>query len=493
MTRIVDILAATGLVAPESVTQAQKLQVEKGGHVVDRLVDVGAIDRDTLESFLTRMPPEPITLAETGIAQLELLNLLMKQFYVGGVETITQCVHAMKLPQGLIIELAEQAVDRRLLVAVAPLNGSSLDTRYEMTEKGRSWATDALAQSQYAGPVPVTVESFGRMVRLQKISNEVVDRSRIREALRDLTLSDSFIDEIGPALNSGRSMLLYGPPGNGKTSIALRLGAIFNDVIYVPHAVTVEGQVIRVFDPSVHTPIRREDAETVGDIRVVRREEYDARWIPCRRPFVATGGELSLEMLDLSYNPATKFYEAPLHMKALGGCFFVDDLGRQLISPTSLLNRWVVPLERRIDYLKLQTGKTFVLPFEELVIFSTNLEPEDLMDQAFLRRIPYKLEVSNPTREQFRRIFEIESRAAGLKLTDDAFASITQTITSRKGLNLAAYHPKFIVDQVVAACRFTGQPPSFDTRFIEYAVKNLRVHHSTESGSVARGNGGQRG
>lgn len=183
-------------------------------------------------------------------------------------------------------------------------------------------------------------------------------------------------------------------------------------------------------------------------------------------------------MLDLKYNAAANFYEAPLHVKALGGCFFVDDFGRQLVSPASLLNRWVVPLENRVDYMKLQTGKTFALPFEELVIFSTNLNPEDLMDPAFLRRIPYKLEVAGPTQEQFRRIFDAECKSAGLTLTDDIFASITQSITEGKGLRLAAYHPKFIVDQVLAACRFMDLPPRLETRLVDYAINNIRVHQS---------------
>ena len=492
MTRIVDILTAAGHVDSARVEAAQKLQVERGGHLVDHLLALGAIDRTALEDFLRRMPPEPTSIAETGIPQLDLLNLLMKHFYVVGVETITQCVRAMRLPQALVLELAELAVERRLLVGAAPLSGSSFDSRFEMTEKGREWALDALRKSQYAGPAPVGLDAFGRMVRLQRIGNEVIDRKGVQHALRDLTLTDSFVDEIGPAVNSGRSMLLYGPPGNGKTSIALRLGTLFNDVIYVPYAFMIEGQVVRVFDPSVHQPAYEGATEPVSDLRVVRREEFDARWVPCRRPFIATGGELTLEMLDLSFNPVTNFYEAPLHVKALGGVFFVDDLGRQLVSPTSLLNRWVVPLERRVDYLKLQTGKSFSLPFEELVIFSTNLEPEDLMDQAFLRRIPYKLEVAPPTREQFRRIFDVESHAAGMTLTEQTFASIANIITSRRGLALSAYHPRFIVEQVVAACRFMGAPPTFDPRFIEYAVKNLRVHHANENVTASNETGTRR-
>jgi predicted ATPase with chaperone activity len=275
-------------------------------------------------------------------------------------------------------------------------------------------------------------------------------------------------------LNSGRAILLYGPPGNGKTSVALRFAGVFQDVIFVPYAVEVEGQIIRVFDPSVHTEVKAEEAGE-DDLVFVRQDEYDQRWVPCRRPFVITGGELTLEMLDLRYDPTGHYYEAPLHMKALGGCFLIDDFGRQLVSPANLLNRWIVPLESRIDFLKLHTGKSFSIPFEEMVIFSTNLEPEQLMDPAFLRRLPYKIEVGSPTEERYRRIFDQECKRHGLTLSDEAFAAIVHKLAKVKGLEFAAYQPRFIVDQVVATCRFLGEAPHFEPRFIDYAMDNLRV------------------
>ena len=239
--------------------------------------------------------------------------------------------------------------------------------------------------------------------------------SRIRAAVGDLEMDESILEQAGPALNSGRAILLYGPPGNGKTTVAMRFASVFHDVIYIPYAVEVEGQIIRVFDPSVHTEVTAaRDDET--SLSFVRQDEYDARWVPCRRPFVITGGELTLEMLDLRYDQTGHYYEAPLHMKALGGCFLIDDFGRQLVSPANLLNRWIVPLESRIDYLKLHTGKSFSIPFEEMVIFSTNLEPEQLMDPAFLRRLPYKIEVGAPAIERYRRIFEQECGRHGMTL-----------------------------------------------------------------------------
>jgi len=249
----------------------------------------------------------------------------------------------------------------------------------------------------------------------------------------------------------------------------------------VPYAVSVEGQIIRVLDSSLHVPLTIEANRDHDSSSFVRTEEYDARWVPCRRPFVLAGGELTLEMLDLRYDPHANFYEAPLHLKALGGCFVIDDFGRQLVSPTNLLNRWIVPLESRVDYLKLHTGKTFSIPFEELIIFSTNLDPEDLMDTAFLRRLPYKIEVGAPSLENYRSIFLNECELRGMELSPGVFEFIVHKIVEDKGLELAAYHPRFIVDQVAATCRFMGEAPHFEHRFIEYAIDNLRVKQTAKS------------
>lgn len=474
--RLGDLLVQAKLVTATQVAAALELQTETGTRLGDNLVASGAIGREALDAFLHRIPIEPANVAATGIEATELLSLLMKLIYVGHLGTVRQFIDAIKLPYHVVLDLVVMAVDRQLLQTLGARNSASpLDMSYALTDAGQRWVLDALQRLRYAGPAPVTIEEFNNQVNLQKVTNELVTFDSIRKAFGSLTFDDRIIEQSGPALNSGRAILLYGPPGNGKTTVALSFAKVFNDVIYVPHAIDVEGQIIRVYDPSVHITLDPVSVDHDGGPSFVRHEEYDARWVPCRRPFILTGGELTLEMLDLRFDTSANFYEAPLHVKALGGCFVIDDFGRQLVTPTNLLNRWIVPMESKVDYLKLHTGKSFSIPFEELVIFSTNLDPEDLMDPAFLRRLPYKIEVGGPSQQNYRRIFEKECERQGLPSPGDLFDLIVHKVTVEKGLELAAYQPRFIVDQVLATCRFMGEPPHFEPRFIDYAIDNLRV------------------
>jgi hypothetical protein len=474
------LLIRAKLVTEQDVAKALERLAIQGGRLGDNLVANGAITQEALDAFLHRTPREPADIAATGIDEADLLGLLLKLIYTGRLQTVRQFAEAIKLPYHIVLELVRMAVDRQFLQNLGSRNSDSLiDLAYSFTDEGRRHVIDALQRLRYTGPAPVTIEEFNDQVNLQKLTNELVTYEKIRTATQGLQFDDRIIEQSGPALNSGRAMLLYGPPGNGKTSVAQRFASVFSDVIYVPYAVVVEGQIIRVHDPSVHIALDSTNLDDDNVLSVVKQQTYDARWVPCQRPFVVTGGELTLEMLDLRYDESGHYYEAPLHVKALGGCLLIDDFGRQIVSPTNLLNRWIVPLENRVDYLKLHTGKTFSIPFEELVIFSTNLEPEDLMDPAFLRRLPYKIEVGPPTRELYRKIFESECEKQSIEMSDDTFDVIVDLVTIGKGLDFAAYHPRFIVDQVVATCRFMRQPPHFEPRFIEYAIDNLRVRHSS--------------
>jgi hypothetical protein len=485
--RLGDLLIQAGLVGKKDVAAALERQAGNGGRLGDNLVALGATDQRKLEAFLKRIPAEPADILATGIDEVDLLSLLMKLIYVGRLGTIRDFIEAIKLPYHIVADLVGMAVDRQLLRALGMrASDSPIDMGYAFTEEGKRWTIDALERLHYLGPAPVTLEEFTYQVSLQKLTNELVTFECIREALGELTFDAGIIEQSGPALNSGRAMLIYGPPGNGKTSFAHSLGSVYSDVIYVPYAITVEGQIICFHDPSIHVAVNPTALSEGEVVSFVRAEEYDERWVPCRRPFVATGGELTLEMLDLRYDPTGHFYEAPLHLKALGGCFVIDDFGRQLVSPRSLLNRWIVPLENRVDYLKLHTGKSFSIPFEELVIFSTNLEPEDLMDPAFLRRLPYKIEIGAPSLELYRQIFEKECARQGFILSGGVFDFIVHKLQVEKGLELAAYQPKFIMDQVVATCRFMGLAPHFEPRFIDYALNNLRIRRNEPLAPVQR-------
>ena len=489
--RLGDLLINAKLITEQDVAKALERLTVQGGRLGDNLIAIGAITQEKFNAFLHRIPSEPADIKATGIDEVDLMGLLLKLIYRDRLETTRQFIEAIKLPYPLVLELVRMALERSLLQTLGSrYSDNPIDLSYCFTEEGRRWTLDAMTRLRYTGPAPVTLEDFNYQVNMQKLTNEIITIDRIRKVLNDLTIDDSLLEQAGPALNSGRAILLYGPPGNGKTSTAARFANVFNDVIYVPYSVIVEGQIIRVHDPSIHIRLDPAKVEDDGSISVMRREEYDARWVPCKRPFVVTGGELTLEMLDLRYDATGHYYEAPLHMKALGGCFVIDDFGRQLVSPTNLLNRWIVPLESRVDYLKLHTGKSFSIPFEELVMFSTNLEPEDLMDPAFLRRLPYKIEVGAPSLEIFKTIMKKESQKQGMSLPEEVFNSIVRKLRDEKELEFAAYQPKFIIDQVVATCRFMGQPTHFEPRYIDYALDNLRVKRSvaakSESETYAR-------
>jgi hypothetical protein len=234
------------------------------------------------------------------------------------------------------------------------------------------------------------------------------------------------------------------------------MSRIYADIIYIPHAIEVDGQIIKIYDPSIHKEVKSLQGDDGNN--AIRKEALDRRYVACKRPIIITGGELTLEMLDLRYDESAKYYEAPLHMKALGGTFIIDDFGRQLVKPEQLLNRWIVPLESRVDFLKLHTGKTFSIPFDEIVVFSTNLEPNDLMDPAFLRRIPYKLEIKAPSREEYRRIFRLIATQRGVEMPDDVATLVIEELQTSNGFQLACYQPRFVVDQVIAACKYLDVP-----------------------------------
>jgi hypothetical protein len=480
-----DLLVAHGLVTSGDVAAALDHQKLQGGRLGDVLIALGKVCSADLEAVLQAAPPAPRSVAETGLQMSDLLNLTIKVMFSVGTETPSSISDTLKLPNNVVNLLLEQAKERKLLDVLGAAGTRAMaELRYTLSEKGKQWALDALALNQYVGPAPVSLFAYRERIDRQRITNERVDRPAVEAAFASLDIPPGFIGQIGPAINSGRSILLYGPPGNGKTSIAERIGDIFTGVCYIPYCFEVEGQIIKVFDPGIHRTFEKRPRHAVNGA-ALRREEFDERWVACHRPFIVAGGELTLEMLDLSFNPNTKFYEAPLHVKALGGIFMIDDFGRQIVSPEALLNRWIVPLERRVDYLKLHTGKSFSLPFDELVIFSTNLTPQDLMDTAFLRRIPYKLEIAAPSVAQYRRIFSALSRTMGIEISGETIDSIVTTLRDRSGIQLASYQPKFILEQVSAACKFAGVPPQCNPDLLAGALGNLALRAASNDVAAA--------
>ncbi|HEX3535197.1 MAG TPA: hypothetical protein VHU15_00370 [Stellaceae bacterium] len=467
-----EMLMQRGLVTEADIYAAQDRQRTEGGELGDNLVALGRLSKSQLTE-ITSMPPVPVDLAETGIAHRNLLGLVLKFMLVEGCETMIDLADRVKLPRRLAQELLQEAVQLRLIEALGATDSLALNLRYSLSEAGKAVAHEALAQSQYLGPAPVPLEAYQEQLKKQRITNEALDIEALRKGFEGLVVPDQYLRKMLPAINAGRSVLIYGPPGNGKTTLSTRIAKLFQEHVYIPHAVEAGGQIIKVFDRSLHNPIHEEEGHAASAIGL-RREEYDHRWVACTRPVAMAGGELTLQMLDLQYSETAGFYDAPLHMKAFNGMFLIDDFGRQSFKPDELLNRWIVPMESQIDFLKLHTGASFHLPFDLLLIFSTNLSPTDLMDGAFLRRIQYKIKLHSPSRDEYRRIFDGVAKSRGLEVTDEVFAFVVDTLARGK-FDLAYYQPRFICDQVIEACKSFREEPRLTKELAAEALGNLYV------------------
>jgi hypothetical protein len=445
------------------------------------------------QSLMCERPPTPRSIRATGIELNILIGLVVKTMYVRGLETSSQLAEALKLNTAIINSLMDEIKDRSLIENLG-LAGDSQHSefRFHLLSKGREWAIEALGLSQYIGPVPVTLDDYIAQIERQRINLEAIDRDSLIEGLGGLVVPDKLIRRLGPAINSERSMLLYGPPGNGKTTIAEVIGDIFKMIIHVPYCLDVDGTIVKMFDTTLHKAVDdvTHPEQTLAKSSGLRIDTVDRRWVACKRPVIMTGGELTLEMLDLSFNPYARYYEAPLHVKAIGGTFIVDDLGRQLVRPEDLLNRWITPMEKRIDFLTLNTGKTFSVPFDELLVFSTNLMPEDIMDPAFLRRIPYKVELNAPTMDAYRELFQNLCAKYELPYDDAVPDFVAQELQATFDQPLSYFQPKFVVEQCVAACKYMDQPLHMDRELLYDAMENLSAKSDSQRGNGdARPNG----
>jgi len=338
---------------------------------------------------------------------------------------------------------------------------------YVLTSRGRDMARDALERSEYAGPAPVPLEMYNEAIIKQGLKDVQVHQRHLRQALAHLVLSEETFEQIGPAVNSGRSIFLFGNPGNGKTSIAEAIGSMLMEGdIYIPHAVEVEGQVIKVFDNVNHLVTEKPPHD---------QRSLDPRWVLIRRPFIVVGGELTMEGLDLVYDFNNKYYEAPFQMKANGGILLIDDFGRQQVRPRDLLNRWIVPLEKRIDFLTLHTGRKIEIPFEVLIVFSTNLAPKDLVDEAFLRRIRHKIEVNDPDWNDYREIFRRVCESKNIAWDDRALAYLIQEHYIKAHRSPRACHARDLLDQIIDIANYLNVPPSLSKELIDRAANSYFV------------------
>ncbi len=469
-----NILVAKGLATAEQISNAIEHHRVNGGRIGDSIVAMGIMTKEQIDEVLADAPQAPSSVADTGIDPVFLLELAIKGMYTENLETASQLSEAMKLSTTAINQLLTEAKERKLVesLASAASTGSIAEMRLVLTRAGREWATDVMKRGQYFGAAPVSLKDYQDRILRQRVSNELITREKLDAAFQGLVMTDRFVSRLGPAVNSGTAILIYGPAGNGKTTVAEVVGKVFENVIYVPYCVEIDGEIMKVFDPTIHREVPT--AAVQKGATNLRRSRIDPRWVACYRPMVITGGELTIEMLDLKYNSIAKIYEAPLHIKALNGTFLIDDFGRQRAKPEDILNRWIVPLNSRVDYLTLHTGKSVKIPFDEIVIFSTNMHPDDLMDPAFQRRISYKLETLEPAAELFQKVFEGMAKKAGLELSYEAYKQVLEGI-KEAGAPLAYFQPKFIVEQVLASCKFEGIKPQFTKDNLGDALDNLFI------------------
>ena len=418
-------------------------------------------------------PAPPATILETGLHPDTLAQLMLKTL-VAGENSGTQLAENLRLPFSVLDAMIQHARVEKLVEVRGTSGVGNAGYRYALTDLGRDRAMQFLDISRYVGPAPVPLAHYNAYVRACMAARPWVDRDCLSRGFESLIVNQAMYDKLGPAVNSGKSLFLYGAPGNGKTVIAEGIGRALGSDMYIPHAIDVDGQTITMYDPVSHVRTGAGGASQ----SVIAAAAQDRRWEQIRRPVVVVGGELTLEMLDLTFNPIAKFYEAPIQLKANGGVFVVDDFGRQRIPPRDLLNRWIVPLESRVDFLTLHTGRKFETPFNVFIIFATNLKPESLADEAFLRRIPYKIRAKNPTFEEYARIFELVCRKRGVPFDGVMVEYLNRTYYQPRKIQMRACHPRDLVDQVIDMARYQNREPVISRDMLDAACASYFLEES---------------
>lgn len=442
------------------------------------VTEVKIVDESSQRPMASYAPPTPASLKEVGINRDPLIHLIVKILYYAGEVTGSYLASRMKLPYTLVDELIEFVKAEKLceVKGVAGIGKSAY--RYVITSLGRDRAKEFLDINQYSGPTPVPLGQYVDMVKRQAAARSYITQESIARSFSHLVLSKQMLDTLGPAINSGKSMFVYGAPGNGKSVVSEAIGHMLGGEVYIPHAIDVDGVIITIYDPINHQALEGEKIPESGGFRspiFSDVEDFDQRWVRCRRPFVFAGGELTLDMLDLSFNETSKFYEAPFQVKANGGVFLIDDFGRQLVRPKDLLNRWIVPLEKRVDYLTLHTGKKFELPFDALIIFSTNLKPQELVDEAFFRRIRYKVHFENPTLEEYKEIFKNYCRNKNIVYNPIIVDYMQTEFYQKYSVEIRRCHPRDIIEQVADIARYLNTPPALTKELVDAACHSYFV------------------
>jgi predicted ATPase with chaperone activity len=403
-------------------------------------------------------------LQEAGLSEALVESLICKRLLAAGQQSGRALADDLCVSYGLVEDVFQRLRSRHLLThkGAAALN----DYTYALTDQGREFAQHMLEVCAYQGAAPVPLADYVNSVEAQTIQAETPRRSQLEAAFDDIHVPPELLAQIGPAVGSGTGLFLYGAPGNGKTSLAERITRAFGQEIWIPRVVLAEGELIKLYDPAYHTIVRR------SEHKLVRQSSYDPRWVRIRRPTVMVGGELTMDSLEIRHNPKANVSEAPLQMKSNGGSLLIDDFGRQRIDPVELLNRWIVPLEKHYDFLTLASGKKIQVPFDQLILFSTNLEPRDLVDEAFLRRIPFKLNVPDPSDEEFHRIFEMAAADFSCEYDPSAVDYLLEHHYRPKNRPLRRCHPRDLLLQVRCYCAYNGIPMSMSTEALDMAFEN---------------------
>lgn len=451
-------LKEKSLITEDQLRQALERQRLCGGRLGENLVALGFITKENIESTFKRIPTSPASVEETGLGLSFIADLVLKHTATMGDFTLSELSNRVKLPISILDKVLEKLRVDHMLEVKGAGQISRLSYKFAVTDAGRRRVVDLRQISQYVGPAPVVFDQYRLMVEIQTVKNMVVTEETVQNAFAHLVLNKSALENIGPAVNSGRAIFLYGPTGNGKTTVAEAIGRMLPGSIYVPYSVIVNGEIITVYDKVTHRAVPPD----------AQNGELDQRWVKIQRPVIMAGGELTLKTLDLEFNPIAKFYEAPLQMKANNGLFLVDDFGRQLMDPQVLLNRWIVPLERRTDFLTFQTGMKFEIPFDQLVIFSTNLDPVEIVDEAFLRRIHYKVKLDHPSREEYEKIFKLVCEWNDISFNPAGF-DFLMDLYKRSNVSLSACHPRDLIDHIIDKARYRGISPVLSEENIQTA------------------------